>query len=172
MNPAGFSEALGEAFGLGDGPGGKNDIAVLHPGLADDRSSAGATHADQGANRPSGLGDPGRGGPGRVTVRAVSARLQVLPRALYNYVADRRDLFAEMVAVTQSDRPQPPGWTPPGGPRACGPTAGSCAPGPSPCFRWRRRTLGRLAAESAHESPDALFESVLATLVVGVRAMR
>ncbi|WP_242909617.1 TetR/AcrR family transcriptional regulator C-terminal domain-containing protein [Actinomadura terrae] len=29
------------------------------------------------------------------------------PRALYNYVADRRDLLAEMVAVCQRDRPQP-----------------------------------------------------------------
>ncbi|MBT2214134.1 TetR/AcrR family transcriptional regulator [Actinomadura sp. NEAU-AAG7] len=46
-------------------------------------------------------------GPAEVTMRAVGARLRVSPRALYNYVADRRDLLAEMVAVCQSDRPRP-----------------------------------------------------------------
>ncbi|MFI6924451.1 TetR/AcrR family transcriptional regulator [Nonomuraea spiralis] len=46
-------------------------------------------------------------GPGEVTMRAVGARLRVSPRALYNYVSDRRDLLGEMVAVCQGDRPRP-----------------------------------------------------------------
>ncbi|WP_083982253.1 TetR/AcrR family transcriptional regulator [Actinomadura hibisca] len=49
----------------------------------------------------------GEAGPAEVTMRAVGARLQVSPRALYNYVADRRDLLGEMVAVCQGDRPEP-----------------------------------------------------------------
>ncbi|GAA0442311.1 TetR/AcrR family transcriptional regulator [Streptomyces sp. NPDC046215] len=46
-------------------------------------------------------------GPAELTMRAVGARLGVSPRALYNYVADRRDLLGEMVAVCQRARPQP-----------------------------------------------------------------
>ncbi|OLT36984.1 hypothetical protein BJF79_06315 [Actinomadura sp. CNU-125] len=49
----------------------------------------------------------GEASPAEVTMRAVGARLQVSPRALYNYVSDRRDLLGEMVAVCQSDRPRP-----------------------------------------------------------------
>ncbi|MFJ6569951.1 TetR/AcrR family transcriptional regulator [Streptomyces sp. NPDC091292] len=49
----------------------------------------------------------GESGPAEMTMRAVAARLDVSPRALYNYVADRRDLLREIVAVCQSDRPQP-----------------------------------------------------------------
>ncbi|MFD6797773.1 TetR/AcrR family transcriptional regulator [Streptomyces cyaneofuscatus] len=49
----------------------------------------------------------GETGPADLTMRAVGARLGVSPRALYNYVADRRDLLGEIVAVCQSDRPQP-----------------------------------------------------------------
>ncbi|WP_160820279.1 TetR/AcrR family transcriptional regulator [Actinomadura sp. J1-007] len=49
----------------------------------------------------------GEAGPGELTMRAVGARLEVSPRALYNYVADRRDLLKEVVAVCQADRPEP-----------------------------------------------------------------
>lgn len=49
----------------------------------------------------------GEAGPAEVTMRAVGARLGVSPRALYNYVSDRRDLLGEMVAVCQDDRPEP-----------------------------------------------------------------
>ncbi|GIG68457.1 TetR/AcrR family transcriptional regulator [Phytomonospora endophytica] len=49
----------------------------------------------------------GDGGPAELTMRNVGARLDVSPRALYNYVADRRDLLAEIVAVCQADRPVP-----------------------------------------------------------------
>lgn len=49
----------------------------------------------------------GEAGPGELTMRAVGARLEVSPRALYNYVADRRDLLKEVVDVCQADRPEP-----------------------------------------------------------------
>jgi AcrR family transcriptional regulator len=49
----------------------------------------------------------GEAGPAEVTMRAVGARLRVSPRALYNYVTDRQDLLAQMVAVCQRDRPRP-----------------------------------------------------------------
>ncbi|MFJ2899225.1 TetR/AcrR family transcriptional regulator [Streptomyces sp. NPDC087218] len=49
----------------------------------------------------------GEAGPAELTMRAVGTRLGVSPRALYNYVADRRDLLGEIVAVCRSDRPQP-----------------------------------------------------------------
>ncbi|MFD8057520.1 TetR/AcrR family transcriptional regulator [Streptomyces cyaneofuscatus] len=49
----------------------------------------------------------GETGPADLTMRAVGGRLGVSPRALYNYVADRRDLLGEIVAVCQNDRPQP-----------------------------------------------------------------
>ncbi|MFI0448876.1 TetR/AcrR family transcriptional regulator [Actinomadura sp. 6N118] len=49
----------------------------------------------------------GESGPAELTMRAVGARLGVSPRALYNYVTDRRDLLGEIVAVCQLDRPQP-----------------------------------------------------------------
>ncbi|MBZ6476464.1 TetR/AcrR family transcriptional regulator [Streptomyces griseocarneus] len=49
----------------------------------------------------------GEAGPAELTMRAVGARLEVSPRALYNYVTDRHDLLGEIVAVCQSDRPQP-----------------------------------------------------------------
>ncbi|HEY1176894.1 MAG TPA: TetR/AcrR family transcriptional regulator C-terminal domain-containing protein, partial [Phytomonospora sp.] len=41
-----------------------------------------------------------------LTMRNVGGRLGVSPRALYNYVADRRDLLAEIVALCQADRPE------------------------------------------------------------------
>ncbi|MGW1786854.1 TetR/AcrR family transcriptional regulator [Streptomyces sp. NPDC002143] len=46
-------------------------------------------------------------GPAELTMRNVGHRLGVSPRALYNYVADRRDLLSEIVAVSQADRPEP-----------------------------------------------------------------
>ncbi|MFE3316464.1 TetR/AcrR family transcriptional regulator, partial [Embleya sp. NPDC059213] len=49
----------------------------------------------------------GEAGPTDLTMRAVGARLGVSPRALYNYVADRRDLLREIVDVCRRDRPQP-----------------------------------------------------------------
>ncbi|MEU0763087.1 TetR/AcrR family transcriptional regulator [Streptomyces microflavus] len=49
----------------------------------------------------------GETGPADLTMRAVGTRLGVSPRALYNYVADRRDLLGEIVAVCRSDRPHP-----------------------------------------------------------------
>ncbi|WP_433325275.1 TetR/AcrR family transcriptional regulator [Spirillospora sp. CA-294931] len=49
----------------------------------------------------------GEAGPSELTMRNVGDRLGVSPRALYNYVADRRDLLREIVAVCQADRPEP-----------------------------------------------------------------
>jgi len=49
----------------------------------------------------------GEAGPAELTMRAVGARLGVSPRALYNYVSDRRDLLAEIVEVCRRDRPEP-----------------------------------------------------------------
>jgi AcrR family transcriptional regulator len=49
----------------------------------------------------------GEAGPGGLTMRAVGDRLAVSPRALYNYMSDRRDLLREVVAVCQADRPVP-----------------------------------------------------------------
>ncbi|MFC9860130.1 MULTISPECIES: TetR/AcrR family transcriptional regulator [unclassified Streptomyces] len=58
----------------------------------------------------------GEAGPAELTMRAVRARLDVSPRALYNYAADRRDPPGEIVALCQRDRPQPPaGRRPPTG---------------------------------------------------------
>ncbi|WP_373315303.1 TetR/AcrR family transcriptional regulator [Streptomyces lanatus] len=50
------------------------------------------------------LGDTG---PADLTMRNVGQQLGVSPRALYNYVADRRDLLSEIVAACQADRPAP-----------------------------------------------------------------
>ncbi|MFC5749885.1 TetR/AcrR family transcriptional regulator [Actinomadura rugatobispora] len=50
------------------------------------------------------LGDTG---PSDLTMRAVAARMEVSPRALYNYVTDRRDLLREIVEVCLRDRPAP-----------------------------------------------------------------
>ena len=185
-------------------------------------------------------------------MRAVGDRLGVSPRALYNYVADRRDLLAQMVAVCQSDRPRPrldpdrwpeslrtycrelrswyrahPGLlalaraedlTPYVSPdllRADDSVVGfflDLGLSPQDAYRawsvtvlqvagfaeiwdaWHDRPppgldpaawtgvpagteaaalphLRHLAAESAHESPDMLFESALTMLIAGVRAM-
>jgi AcrR family transcriptional regulator len=49
----------------------------------------------------------GEAGPAELTMRAVAARLEVSPRALYNYVVDRHDLLGEIVGIWQSDRPRP-----------------------------------------------------------------
>jgi len=49
----------------------------------------------------------GDAGPAELTMRNVGERLGVSPRALYNYVDDRRDLLGEIVAVCQADRPVP-----------------------------------------------------------------
>lgn len=49
----------------------------------------------------------GEAGPAELTMRNVGERLGVSPRALYNYVADRRDLLGEIVAACQADRPEP-----------------------------------------------------------------
>ncbi|MER5324451.1 TetR/AcrR family transcriptional regulator [Streptosporangium roseum] len=46
-------------------------------------------------------------GPAELTMRAVAARLEVSPRALYNYVTDRRHLLELVVSVSQADRPAP-----------------------------------------------------------------
>ncbi|MEU6999792.1 TetR/AcrR family transcriptional regulator [Nonomuraea sp. NPDC046570] len=53
------------------------------------------------------LGVLGEGGPAELTMRAVAARLGVSPRALYNYVTDRRHLLELVVSVSQADRPEP-----------------------------------------------------------------
>ncbi|WP_282791654.1 TetR/AcrR family transcriptional regulator [Streptomyces sp. CC224B] len=196
----------------------------------------------------------GEAGPSELTMRAVGARLGVSPRALYNYVADRRDLLKEIVAVCQGDRPRPqldtarwqeslraycralrawyrahPGmlalaraedltpfastemsrpddalvgffldlglsprnayraWTitvlqvsgftevwdawhdrPPAG---ADPAAWTGVP-PDPTADAQLPHLRRLAAASAAEPPDDLFETVLTMLVAGVEAMR
>lgn len=49
----------------------------------------------------------GEAGPADLTMRAVAAHMGVSARALYNYVADRRDLLKEIVDVCQRDRPEP-----------------------------------------------------------------
>ncbi|MDX3100294.1 TetR/AcrR family transcriptional regulator [Nonomuraea angiospora] len=49
----------------------------------------------------------GASGPAELTMRNVAADLQVSPRALYNYVADRDDLLREVLGVCQADRPRP-----------------------------------------------------------------
>ncbi|MET9241604.1 TetR/AcrR family transcriptional regulator [Nonomuraea sp. NPDC003709] len=49
----------------------------------------------------------GASGPAELTMRNVAAELEVSPRALYNYVADRDDLLREVMAVCQADRPRP-----------------------------------------------------------------
>lgn len=194
----------------------------------------------------------GEAGPAEVTMRAVGARLQVSPRALYNYVADRRDLLGEMVAVCQSDRPQsrldPDRWaeslraycrelrawyrahpgmlalaraedltpfassdmlqsddhvvgffldlglSPQDAYRAWSITVLQVAGFAEIWDAWHDRPppglnpgawtgvpagaqpaalphLRHLASESAHEPPDALFESVLTMLIAGIRAM-
>ncbi|MEU6712796.1 TetR/AcrR family transcriptional regulator [Nonomuraea sp. NPDC046802] len=50
---------------------------------------------------------PGAFGPAELTMRNLAAHLQVSPRALYNYVADRDDLLREVIDVCQAARPQP-----------------------------------------------------------------
>ena len=48
----------------------------------------------------------GRHGPENLTMRSLAAELGVSPRALYNYVADRRDLITVAAEIFESR------WTP------------------------------------------------------------